>query len=179
MTILIFETHSTTTDNEHGIATGWLHGELSEIGREQARALGARHRGRVERVIASDLRRARETAAIAFGGTEVHLTLDDRLREWNYGDLNGHASRAVHGRRLEHLTTPYPNGESLEDVVARVRHFLRELDAGTDQPLLIIGHSATRYALEHLLERRPLHEVIDESAPWQPGWAYRLEGPVR
>ena len=34
---IVFETHSTTTDNENGIATGWFEGDLSERG-EGARA---------------------------------------------------------------------------------------------------------------------------------------------
>ena len=41
---LVYETHSTTTDNEMGVATGWLPGRLSEAGRELARALGERRR---------------------------------------------------------------------------------------------------------------------------------------
>ena len=41
---LVYETHSTSTDNERGVATGWLDGELSERGREQARELGERRR---------------------------------------------------------------------------------------------------------------------------------------
>jgi broad specificity phosphatase PhoE len=43
---LAYETHSTSVDNERGVATGWLDGELSELGRDQARALGERRRKR-------------------------------------------------------------------------------------------------------------------------------------
>jgi len=32
---IVFETHSTTEDNEAGRATGWLPGRLSEQGRVQ------------------------------------------------------------------------------------------------------------------------------------------------
>ena len=32
---IVFETHSTSVDNERGIATGWQDGELSERGRDQ------------------------------------------------------------------------------------------------------------------------------------------------
>ena len=42
---LVFETHSTTVDNERGRATGWLPGELSERGVEQAQDLGLRRAG--------------------------------------------------------------------------------------------------------------------------------------
>jgi hypothetical protein len=31
---IVYETHSVTTDNEAGIATGWLPGQLSDEGRE-------------------------------------------------------------------------------------------------------------------------------------------------
>jgi broad specificity phosphatase PhoE len=42
---LVFETHCPTVDNEQGRATGWLPGELSERGLEQARDLGLRRGG--------------------------------------------------------------------------------------------------------------------------------------
>jgi broad specificity phosphatase PhoE len=41
---VVFETHSTSVDNEHGIATGWLEGSLSEAGKLQAESLGDRRR---------------------------------------------------------------------------------------------------------------------------------------
>jgi broad specificity phosphatase PhoE len=63
MTEIVFETHSISTDNEAGIATGWLDGRLSESGRHHAAELGARRRSeRVDAVHTSDLRRAVETA---------------------------------------------------------------------------------------------------------------------
>ena len=39
---IVFETHSTTTDNERWIASGWLDGQLSPLGRRQAKELGER-----------------------------------------------------------------------------------------------------------------------------------------
>ena len=41
MTIKItYFVHGTTTDNEKGLATGWMPGELSELGIFQAKELG-------------------------------------------------------------------------------------------------------------------------------------------
>jgi 2,3-bisphosphoglycerate-dependent phosphoglycerate mutase len=72
-TRLVFETHSTTEDNEAGLATGWRPGRLSATGREQARLLGERRRDDgIAAVFTSDLGRASETVGIAFGGTDVH-----------------------------------------------------------------------------------------------------------
>jgi 2,3-bisphosphoglycerate-dependent phosphoglycerate mutase len=67
---VVFETHSTSEDNERGIATGWLGGKLSAKGRAQAAELGERRRNDgVDTVVSSDLNRAVETARIAFGGS--------------------------------------------------------------------------------------------------------------
>jgi broad specificity phosphatase PhoE len=86
VTRLIYETHSITVDNENGIATGWLPGELSPHGVRQAKELGERRRD-VDVVFSSDLRRAVQTVELS-GLTVPHLQ-DWRLRECNYGELNG------------------------------------------------------------------------------------------
>src|SRR5689334_7024965 len=87
---IVYETHSITTDNEAGIATGWLPGRLSEAGRELARELGRRRRDDgISAVFTSDLARAVETAGIAFAGSGIPIHQDARLRECDYGTLNG------------------------------------------------------------------------------------------
>ena len=43
-TEIVFETHSVTTDNERGIATGWFDGGLSPEGQRLALELGERRR---------------------------------------------------------------------------------------------------------------------------------------
>ena len=87
---IVFETHAISEDNERGIATGWLPGRLSAAGRRLARELGDRHRDdHLAAVFSSDLARAVETAAIAFSGTGLTVRADPRLRECDYGTLNG------------------------------------------------------------------------------------------
>jgi len=81
---IIYETHSISTDNEHGIATGWLPGTLSDRGRELARELGTRRRDTgVAAVFVSDLDRAVETAEIAVANSGIPIYRDARLRECN------------------------------------------------------------------------------------------------
>ncbi len=36
---IVYETHATTEDNESGMATGWLPGRLSDVGRANAALL--------------------------------------------------------------------------------------------------------------------------------------------
>ena len=40
--------------------------------------------------------------------------------------------------------------------------------------LLVVGHRATFYALEHLVTKRNLHEVLETPWQWQEGWVYRI-----
>jgi broad specificity phosphatase PhoE len=84
--VIVFETHSLTTDNEAGVATGWLDGQLSERGRALAPELGRRRRNDgVAAVFSSDLGRAVQTVQVAFGGSGIPVHLDARLRECDYG----------------------------------------------------------------------------------------------
>lgn len=173
---LVFESHATSLDNEVGLASGWFDVALSATGEEQARTLGARRRDdHLAVVFCSDLSRSFRTAEIAFGDRSLPIVRDARLRECDYGDLTRQPTSEIQQRRLAHLVDPFPNGESYQQVVNRVSGWLSEalpyLDAGT---VLIIGHRATFYALEHLLNRVPLHEAVTSPWTWQPGWSYHL-----
>jgi len=170
---ILFETHSISEDNERGVATGWLPGRLSERGRNLARELGARRRddGLVT-VFTSDLARAVETAAIAFEGSQLPIRADSRLRECDYGDLNGAPVERL-APRSRFIATPFPAGESYRQVADRVRSFVGDLVPFDGRRILVIGHSATRWALDHLLAGRALEELVDAPFDWRPGWLYR------
>lgn len=173
---IVFETHSTSTDNEARIASGWRPGQLSELGRSQAVELGARRRDdNIDVVFCSDLRRAVETAEIAFAGTSMTIFQDACLRECNYGDFNGMHVERLHAERSSRVDSPFPGGESYRDCVARVAAFLRDVSRDRDgQRILAIGHSATRWALDCLLDGKRLEDIIDAPFNWQEGWEYVL-----
>ena len=173
---LVFETHSMTVDNELGRATGWLPGELSGQGRMQARDLGSRRRDDgIAAVFSSDLARAVETASIAFDGSGIPLLYDWRLRECDYGQLNGMSAAEMHRGRVRHLDRPYPGGESWRQAVARVGRFLADLPSRWDgQRVLVIGHVATRWGLDHFIGGAALEDLIGQDFAWREGWEYRL-----
>jgi broad specificity phosphatase PhoE len=175
---IVFETHSTSTDNEAGIATGWLDGALSPAGQQQARELGARRRDDgIAAVFTSDLGRAVETARIAFSGSGIPVHRDPRLRECDYGEWNGAAASVIERERSRRVDEPFPGGESYRQAVERVGEFLADVAAESEgRRILVIGHSATRWALEHLLEGVELERLVAAPFEWQEGWSFVLDG---
>ncbi len=172
---IVFETHSTTIDNEVGIATGWLPGELSETGRQQAAELGTRRRDDgIDLVVTSDLARALDTVAIAFDRSSITVEADERLRECNYGELNGASVDLVHGVRSAHLDVPYPGGESWRQATARVADFLADLAERPVDRVLVVGHVATHWGLRCSIDAAPLERLVTERFDWLPGWEFRL-----
>lgn len=175
---IVFETHSLSVDNERGVATGWLDGRLSETGRRLARELGERRRpADVDAVFTSDLGRAVETAEIAFRGSGIPVIRDRRLRECNLGDLNGTPVEQLERERARRIDEPFPGGESWREAVARVDAFLDDLARDWDgKRVVIIGHVATRWALDHRVHGAPLEDLVAAPFDWQEGWLYELSG---
>jgi broad specificity phosphatase PhoE len=174
--VLVYETHATTTDNEAGIATGWLPGELSAAGRMQAAALGRRRRDDgIHRIYVSDLERALATVRIAFESSRIPIVVDARLRECNYGTCDGMPRARLEVERSRHVDVPWPGGESYGDVVERTRSLLRDLAERHDgERVLLVAHSANRLALDRLLLGRDLASLLGEPFRWQPGWEYEI-----
>jgi 2,3-bisphosphoglycerate-dependent phosphoglycerate mutase len=175
---VVYETHSTSEDNEQGFATGWLGGTLSAAGREQAWQLGQRRRwDGLAVVIASDLNRAVETAQIAFADSGMPVLLNWRLRECNYGAMNGMPRSRLDVERRRRVDEPFPGGESWRQAITRVHGFLDELArVRGGQRVGLIGHVATRWALDCLVYGKRLEELIDAPFEWRPGWEYTLPG---
>jgi broad specificity phosphatase PhoE len=173
--VVVYETHSTTIDNERGIATGWLPGELSAAGVEQAGELGRRRRSDgIDLVLTSDLSRAVRTAHIAFGGSGIQVVQDRRLRECDYGSLTGGPVTGIRPR-IAFLDERFPAGESYRDVCRRTAGVLAELALRSDLTrVLIVAHSAQRWVLRELLGGEDLADVLTGPDPWQPGWEYVL-----
>ena len=124
----------------------------------------------------SDLSRAVETAAIAFGDTGIPVLHDWRLRECDYGSRNGMPAAEMHAHRREHLDVPYPDGESWRQAVARVGRFLGDLPLRWGGlRVAVIGHVATRWGLDQAIRGAAVEVLMAEDFGWRPGWEYRLD----
>ena len=172
---IVFETHQTTLDNEAGHRDRLApRAELSARGRREASELGERRRDDgLARCSAPTCVARSSRSRLAFGDSAPPVFLDWRLRECDYGELNGAPRGRVHADPLAHLTTPYPGGESWLQAVDRVGSFLGDLLPRWDGArVLVVGHVATHLGLDHHLRGVPVEEALASGFAWQPGWEY-------
>jgi broad specificity phosphatase PhoE len=177
MVTIIFEPHSTTTDNEAHQSSGWNDVKLSATGMLQAKELGQRRKLKdFDAIFTSDLDRAISTAKLAFGNIAPNkLFIDWRLRELDYGNMTGHPKDEVDQYKPNKITVPFTGGESYEQSTTRIHDFLADLlRKFDDKTVMVIGHQATQYGLEYWTNGTPLKESITKPWKWQPGWIYKL-----
>jgi broad specificity phosphatase PhoE len=173
--VIYYATHATSHDNEANRASGHSDVGLSPLGEEQARGIPERLDGiAFDSVFTSDLRRAYDTARIAFGDSRP-IARDSRLREVDYGELTRAPVANIDRLRERHIDEPFPGGESYRQRQRMVRDFLHDLlTQSQGSAALLIGHRATFYSLESLLGGT-LEEAVGAPFVWQPFWEYQLK----
>ena len=143
--------HGETTWNREGRVQGWAPTPLTERGREQARTLGAHLADDgVDRVVASDLRRAAETARFVGRATDAPLAFDRGWRERGFGVYQGLDYRALFEGHPEFAlsevgyaaaTAEPEGGESLLAARERVLDALDRLVADLDgETVAVVTH---------------------------------------
>ena len=179
MVEIIYFVHGTTTDNSLHLATGWIEGELSDKGILQGVELAKTIKNQYfDIVFCSDLKRAVESAKLNFYNREIEIIKDKRIRECNYGDLNGKESSKVDYSK--HIEEKFKNGESLKDVENRMRKFIEYLRQNYDgKRVAIVAHRAPQLAMEVILNGKTWEEAINEdwrkTKSWKPGWTYIIK----
>ncbi len=147
--------HGSTASTNHHVVFGQEEIELSDEGRAQVRRLADDiAEEEIEKIFTSPLRRAHECADILSAGT-VPVITDDRLKEINFGSCSGQEVSGFpeiffdkYQSRLT-VTTPFPQGESLEDLRRRIDDFNEYL---LDQKLssaVVVSH---QWFLNHYLK---------------------------
>lgn len=163
MTKLILMRHGQSQWNLQDRFTGFRDVPLTAAGEAEAIAGGEKIKAAglaPEKVFTSTLERAWRTAELALQGAGLNLPLikHDDLRERDYGDLTGlnkaetaekYGAEQVHIWRRSYDVPP-PGGESLADVVARVRpYYEREIAPliAKGETILIAAHGNSIRAL--------------------------------
>ena len=176
---IIYFVHGTTTDNEQHKSAGWNDVSLSEKGVKQTLALkNEQCIKEVDLVITSDLKRAIDSAKNIFKQNKgIIIKQDFRIRECNYGDLNGSDSSLIDYEK--YITKPFPNGESLKDVEKRVKDLCDDIVKKYDgKTIAIVSHRAPQLALEVITKNISWEEAIQndwrKNKAWQPGWIFKI-----
>ncbi|GIE90902.1 histidine phosphatase family protein [Actinoplanes regularis] len=149
---------------------------LSDIGREQAQAVGRwfidlLEQDRPEVAVVSPYLRTRQTADLALTELDIPVVIDERLRDRELGVLdllttagvtNRLPDEALRRRRLGKFYYRPPGGESWVDVLLRLRSLLHDLRA--DHPagrVLLVGHEAIVLLVRYLIESLTEAELMD------------------
>ncbi|MFI9380235.1 histidine phosphatase family protein [Kutzneria sp. NPDC052558] len=156
--------HGQTEHNASGHWQGHLDSPLTERGREQARAATpALLAYEPHLVVASDLRRATDTAKILVEASGLPLRLDKRLRETDIGDWQGLTSVQVDAGYPGGIKTwqadptwAPPGGESRVEVATRAHEVVNELDEEHDGTVLLCAHGGLITALTAQLLTMPV-----------------------
>ncbi|WP_424184849.1 histidine phosphatase family protein [Actinokineospora sp. G85] len=147
--------HGETDYNASGRMQGHIDSHLTEIGWNQARfAVPALARFSPDVIVASDLRRATDTATVFSEAIGVPLRLDKRLRETNLGQWQGRTGVEIDaewpgGRAQWQIDATWapPDGETRVEVAARAIEVVSDLDSGTDETALLCAHGGLITAL--------------------------------
>ena len=146
---------------------------LSQAGKEQAILLGERLKQyEIDGVYSSDLIRAVETAEIireVLGNSSLSVQIDSRLRESDFGDLEGIENDEVkkqyadffEKRDLLEEDLPYPGGENGLDVYRRVREALLKITKQDKKRVCVVCHGGTiRSLLAGILNMHSAHRIL-------------------
>ncbi len=168
--------HATSVDNEASLRSGWDNPCLSAKGRQQAIELKAAiAEYSFDAVYCSDLRKAVETTEIVF--PDQPITQDERLREMNYGELNGHPKSDFPKNDNWCVHNRFPSGENCLDVQSRMRSFLSERLA-VNKSIAVVSHNYPQLALEVICHGLTWHDAIKndwrKTGTWRPGWHYNV-----
>ncbi|TNC24398.1 histidine phosphatase family protein [Amycolatopsis alkalitolerans] len=154
---LVLWRHGETDYNAAGRMQGHLDSSLTEVGWNQARfAVPALAKFGPDLVIASDLRRATDTATVFTEAMGVPLRIDKRLRETHLGEWQGRTGAEVDAGwpgerdrwRVDATWAP-PGGESRVEVAERAGEVVNDLLSETErqETVLLAAHGGLITAL--------------------------------
>ena len=148
---------------------------LSELGERQATALGtwcARNLKPIDAVLASPYLRAQQTAEIALraAGWTVPMTLDERLREKEFGSLDRLTRSGIEARfpeqaELRRVVGKFyyrpPGGESWTDVILRLRSLVDSVTREyANCRVAIVSHQVIVLCFRYLFEKLTEEQLL-------------------
>ncbi|MBT6690285.1 histidine phosphatase family protein [archaeon] len=155
---IIITRHGETEENRAGIIQGHLPGVLSDLGKEQARRLANRLKDEdIDLIVSSDLARALDTAkAVGKFHDDIDLTLDERLRERCFKEFEGKSKKDLGIPEGVKFVDYFGDKdiESNDEIFSRVKKLIKEVSAGDNKSILLVGHMGVcKFIISSLLDR--------------------------
>lgn len=151
MTTLILVRHGESVANREGIYQGQIYDTpLTDLGKIQAKlAVGVLINIPIDRIISSPLTRCKQTAEIINEHLGKEIELDKDIQEISHGLWEGQTFKWVEDNYGDLLkiwqTQPtqaqMPNGENLQNILGRVKSFLKKIE-NCNQSILVVSHDA-------------------------------------
>ncbi len=154
----IFVRHGKTHFNEINLTQGWCDSPLSQLGVKQVENMSLQLKDYcINKAYTSPLGRAVETSEIILQSHNIAPVYDKRLKEVNFGILEGMNTqlvRKLHVEELDWVDTlemdyrPY-KGENLQSVISRHQEAIKDIIASSqeDDIVLVVGHGCSLYGL--------------------------------
>ena len=154
----IFVRHGKTHFNEINLTQGWCDSPLSQLGVKQVENMSLQLKDYcINKAYTSPLGRAVETSEIILQSHNIAPIYDKRLKEVNFGILEGINTqfvRELHVESSDWVDTlemdyrPY-KGEDLHSVITRQREVINDIveNSQEDDTILVVGHGCSLYGL--------------------------------
>lgn len=161
MTLLLVR-HGESEGNVEGLIQGQLDKPLTDLGRVQAKAVADRFNadGGADRIVSSPLARALQTAEAIGSALDLLVTTDDRLMEYDFGELSGLTGAEVAERYpgwswlVDRGETPrevLPGEEGWASFDARIAEALADLMALEGQTIVVTHGGAIMAAMNAVM----------------------------
>lgn len=169
--------HGQTAFNREHRLQGQRESDLTPLGRLQAGAMAellhdlvARDPPAPWRIVASPLRRARDTAQAIGARLGLPVEFDDRLMELTVGDWEGRLRAELAHEHPEAFASrewffAAPGGETYEQVMARVAGWLAEQAAEPERRLIVVSHGVAGRLLRGAYAGLSRAQVLELDVP--------------
>ncbi len=155
MTTLYLVRHGETVDNANQIMQGQTQGKLNENGIQQAHEFSEQWKEKeIDIILASDLKRAIDTARIIAEPHRLEVLTTPLLRERDWGSFTGRFIPDLKGE-------VWPDDiETLENLLSRAGEFIAYVkQTFPGKKVLAVGHGIINKAIQSYYYQKPMNEI--------------------
>ena len=155
MTTLYLVRHGETVDNANQIMQGQTQGELNANGIQQAHEFSEQWKDKeIDIILASDLKRAIDTARIIAEPHRLDVLTTPLLRERDWGSFTGRFIPDLKGE-------VWPDDiETQENLLSRAGEFIAYVkETFPGKKVLAVGHGIINKAIQSYYYQKPMNEI--------------------